>query len=240
MRTANPDNICRVKNFLPLDKFLKFKHFFDTQDMYCDQGIKERAMITVTKGCDYGIYEVVEEYLSDVCGVVSQRFGLGVTDFSGTCFRKWYPGEHQPPHSDCEAIIYEQDDLMKCDPFYNFSSIFLEYAAICYLNDDYEGGEIYFPDYDLSIKPEPNELLFFPGTRFYMHGVKEVTSGNRMVVQNFLTTNKLRYLWEKFIQGEESLNFINYSQEEMFTNKVDFNRSNLPYTSPYRLAIYDS
>lgn len=233
MRKANPDNIVRIKNFLDPVQFSTFKSFFETQDMYTDPDIKERAMITVNP--NYEIFESSHKYIQKICSVISYRFGLQVADFAGTCFRKWYPGEYQRPHSDCEAKIYEDGETLKCDPFYNFSSLFLEYGALTYLNDDYEGGEIYFPDYDLEIKPEPNEFIFFPGTRLYMHGVKEVTSGNRIVVQNFLTTTKLRYIWEKFVQGKEELNFIDYSQKEMMVSRVDFNRSNLPMNCPYKL-----
>lgn len=54
-----------------------------------------------------------------------------------------------------------------------------EYAALLYLNKDYDGGEINFPDIDLCLKPNPTTLIFFKGDNTLMHEVKEVTSGER-------------------------------------------------------------
>lgn len=36
-------------------------------------------------------------------------------------------------------------------------------SALIYINDDYVGGEIGFPDYDIKIKPKKNDLIVFCG-----------------------------------------------------------------------------
>lgn len=48
----------------------------------------------------------------------------------------------------------------------------LTVGALVYLNDNYEGGELYFPEYDVLIKPKAGDLVFFP-CHFY-HEVKTV------------------------------------------------------------------
>jgi predicted 2-oxoglutarate/Fe(II)-dependent dioxygenase YbiX len=64
-------------------------------------------------------------------------------------------------------------------------------VAILYLNDDYEGGELYFPtltgnDDDagkpLRLKPKAGEVVIFGGDDRYLHGVDEVTVGERYCV----------------------------------------------------------
>jgi predicted 2-oxoglutarate/Fe(II)-dependent dioxygenase YbiX len=64
-------------------------------------------------------------------------------------------------------------------------------VAILYLNDDYEGGELYFPtltgnDDDagkpLRLKPKSGEIVIFGGDDRYLHGVDEVTAGERYCV----------------------------------------------------------
>ncbi len=37
-------------------------------------------------------------------------------------------------------------------------------SALVYINDDYIGGEIGFPDYDIKIKPKKNDLIVFCGS----------------------------------------------------------------------------
>lgn len=52
-------------------------------------------------------------------------------------------------------------------------------ASIYYINDDYVGGEIVFPDHNLKIKPKPNSLIIFPGNENYLHEVLRIIKGDR-------------------------------------------------------------
>ena len=47
----------------------------------------------------------------------------------------------------------------------------LDYSAIFYLNEDYEGGEINFPNFDLTIKPE--RICLTPAGLEHSHSVSE-------------------------------------------------------------------
>lgn len=53
------------------------------------------------------------------------------------------------------------------------------YVMGIFLNDDYEGGEITFPNSNKALKPPTGSLLLFPGFRSE-HGVNEITSGVRI------------------------------------------------------------
>lgn len=58
-------------------------------------------------------------------------------------------------------------------------------SVLGYLNDDYEGGELYFPQHDYVIRPKKNMLILFPGNTHYVHGVSEVTSGTRYTISQW-------------------------------------------------------
>lgn len=60
-------------------------------------------------------------------------------------------------------------------------------ATLVYINSDYSGGEIYFPGYDISIKPEAGDLVFFPDNPNYVHGVKPILSGVRYTTPRWFT-----------------------------------------------------
>lgn len=60
-------------------------------------------------------------------------------------------------------------------------------ATLIYLNNDYDGGEIYFPEYDISYKPEPGDLITFPDNAEYIHGVKTVSNGDRYTLPRWFT-----------------------------------------------------
>lgn len=54
-----------------------------------------------------------------------------------------------------------------------------DFAAIYYINDDYSGGEINFPDHKLKIKPKANSFITFPSNSDYWHEVLENTGKER-------------------------------------------------------------
>lgn len=69
----------------------------------------------------------------------------------------------------------------------------LEYAALLYTNTQgkhYTGGEIYFPQQDLSFSPEAGTLIFFKGDEDKPHGVKPVLSGYRENIIMFFSSEK--------------------------------------------------
>ena len=58
---------------------------------------------------------------------------------------------------------------------------------VYYVNDDYIGGEISFPRFNLTYKPLANELIIFPSTYVYNHSVLPVIEGTRYAVVSWLT-----------------------------------------------------
>ena len=59
-------------------------------------------------------------------------------------------------------------------------------SMIYYLNDNYSGGEITFPRFDITIKPKANQMIIFPSTYVYNHSVSPVTEGTRYSVVSWL------------------------------------------------------
>jgi len=53
----------------------------------------------------------------------------------------------------------------------------IRYAAVMYINDDYNSGEIFFKKRQIVLKPKSRDLLFFPGNSEYEHGVRRVSDG---------------------------------------------------------------
>lgn len=60
-------------------------------------------------------------------------------------------------------------------------------ATLIYINDDYEGGEIYFPELGVEIKPKAGDLIMFPDNPNFIHGVKPITSGVRFTTPRWFT-----------------------------------------------------
>lgn len=89
---------------------------------------------------------------------------------------RWYPGQEQHPHAD------DMTNVENTDWFHH-----RHFGAILYLNDDYLGGETYYPDHGISIKPETGMLAIHPGDTNHMHGVTKIEGGTRYTVASFWT-----------------------------------------------------
>lgn len=61
-----------------------------------------------------------------------------------------------------------------------------EISVMYYLNDDYEGGSVNFPELGISYQPKANELLVFPSTDNFNYSISSVTSGTKYSVVTYL------------------------------------------------------
>jgi hypothetical protein len=63
----------------------------------------------------------------------------------------------------------------------------IKHAAVIYINDDYNGGEIFWAKKNFEMKPAPGDLLLFGGDPEWEHGVRFVTEGPmRYVLPGFI------------------------------------------------------
>lgn len=59
-------------------------------------------------------------------------------------------------------------------------------STVYYLNDNYLGGEISFPRFNITFKPKANQMIVFPSTYVYNHSVSPVTEGERYAVVSWM------------------------------------------------------
>jgi hypothetical protein len=71
---------------------------------------------------------------------------------------------------------------------WNLKNPSLEYSFVVYLNDNYVGGEIFWPNHGIELKPEAGSIVIFPSKEPYLHGVNEIKEGNKIFVPHFWRT----------------------------------------------------
>jgi len=64
-----------------------------------------------------------------------------------------------------------------------------DYTGLAYLNDEFKGGELVFPDLDVVITPKPGLLVAFPSNHKFVHAVPKVLSGKRYSLPVWFTVN---------------------------------------------------
>lgn len=93
-------------------------------------------------------------------------------------FQRTFVQPDQPPHSDSTGNNGEDNGTSH-----------RKFSSLLYLNDKFDGGNLWFPNQNIEVVPKPNTLVLFPATFEYMHGVKAVTNGIRYSILEFWTYN---------------------------------------------------
>lgn len=134
-------------------------------------------------------FNILKNAMDRLQDAIEMHFGRPLEEgFPG--IRVWGTGEYQPLHADGE------------DPEGHPNEAYIvDYGSVIYLNDDYEGGEIYFPDQGIDFKPKAGTVVFFPSNNMFIHGVKEITNGNRYTCPQFWIPTKYK-IFEKKIRSE--------------------------------------
>lgn len=158
---ASIDNIRCLENVLsPKEHKVLLEYVKNT-----DSWVKQPWLVwTITPGFfPKNILEILKKIFNEVWKKSTDFYDVKIDPFSdsGLSILKFEEGFHLTVHVDTASA--ELNHI----------------ASIYYINDDYEGGEINFPDYNLKIKPKANSLLFFPGNEDYEHEVTKILSGDR-------------------------------------------------------------
>jgi len=103
-----------------------------------------------------------------VKSAVRQVWNLNLDNHQGAQVIRYRPGGHYCAHAD--AALDQEDRYV---------------TVLCYLNDDFEGGQTTFPYLDnLSIQPESGKAVIFPST--YIHRAEPVLSGEKFAIVTWL------------------------------------------------------
>lgn len=82
-------------------------------------------------------------------------------------------------------VKYGQDQHFQVHSDHGYSYICV-LSSVGYINDDYEGGELFFDKFNLKIKPKAGDLYLFPSSYIYSHAALPVTSGVKYSIVTML------------------------------------------------------
>jgi hypothetical protein len=113
---------------------------------------------------------------------ISQQYNLPKLFNDGFAIVRWFPGMEQQPHSD------DMKDFLGNDE--NNINRYREFGAIIYLNDNFIGGETYYPKNNFLVKPKVGTLAMHPGNSDHLHGVSKIKDNIRYTIATFWTTDE--------------------------------------------------
>ena len=95
---------------------------------------------------------------------------------------KYSPGHSIGPHSDA-ALPYQGNSLEPA----SLAPIKNTLTSVLFLNDQYEGGDVVFRMWGITIKPEYGSMLIYPSSFIGCHEVSPVMAGDRWVFIRWFT-----------------------------------------------------
>ena len=101
----------------------------------------------------------------DICNRATRKLNSFITDKNTYelspfySMRRHYPTDGMPDHNDQQNSPKQRQ------------------SAVIYLNDDSNGGELYFRDQKIELKPKAYSIGIFNNGADYMHGVRTVLDG---------------------------------------------------------------
>jgi len=193
------DNVLVVKNYL-LDSEIKYFNDFinnTSEDEWLIEYMSNLKPFCLEKfGRDdvenlvaEGLFEITQNWEDKNLNISKQSISATITERINNFIYQIEPdiacngfGSIQRMQEGVELKCHTDQDT---DPS-------IRYAAIIYLNNNYNDGQLFFKNKNLELKPEPGSLLLFPGNEDYHHGVRKVSSGPiRYVIVGFI--KKINY-----------------------------------------------
>lgn len=153
--------------------------FFMWKPVCFDQPEK---FLSERKNTSFDIVEKLVHQMHDA----ANRYTMSDMRLAKVIVHKYGPGSSGPEHTDIFPL-----------------------ATLAYLNDDYEGGEIYFSNTGLSLKPGRGSVLAFDGGGVNKHGVSKISGvSSRYVIVAFWEyahDEKLFEFWSRESEPEDKL-----------------------------------
>lgn len=180
--SADPENIVIIENFIAPEHLQMLQDYCATiQEWHSGGGDTGSDSLSSYRAMEQNapeLYKIMRGYMKDIQDKLEFKFGRNL-ERAEPGIRRWVPGEYIDLHADGETAA----------GIPSFAYI-VDYGSIIYINDDYEGGELWFPAYKLKFKPKAGTLVFFPSNNRYAHCVTEVSSGLRFTSAHFWTPTK--------------------------------------------------
>ena len=81
---------------------------------------------------------------------------------------------------------YNENVLMGPHLDLNENNSYLQYTVVVYMNDNYEGGELSFPNHNITIKPTAGSIAIYPSGDPFLHESKNIIKGNKILITHHL------------------------------------------------------
>ena len=173
VETEDVKNIYVYENFISSEDLLKINDYIQSSTFVSD-AVHEFPYETLDFGQEKEFLSMIRSYRDKAASLLEETFDCKVVLSEIYGLTKFKTGENLNEHAD--KVCASWRDL----------------STSLYYNDDYEGGELYFSQYDITFKPKAGMMIYFPAGANYQHRVNYVTSGTRYATTTFWKVEEWR------------------------------------------------
>lgn len=178
------DEIIIKENFFEEDELLflleaaKINTYWQSQSHdFWKNRVVNLSQLYIKKECPESIEYFLKLISSKINELICNYFFVEKAYVDTIDLVRWPSGKFQSPHVD--EIPHKHR----------------KWGSIIYLNNDFYGGETYYPNIDLVVKPKPGMLIIHRGDEIHRHGVTEVSGETRYTISSFWGLEKDKCLW---------------------------------------------
>jgi len=130
----------------------------------------------VAERIDMGSDPEITRLANNICRhiytrIVAPYYKVEIDWFEVPHMLRYSPGGNYVAHSDCENWDTHGNRWVK--------GVDRDYSSILYLNSDFSGGSLAFPNLNLRLHPQTGMLVTFPSDHRFLHAAEETLSGTR-------------------------------------------------------------
>ena len=130
----------------------------------------------ITETIDLADYktDVLREVVRGYRDYVTRFFRQELDTIEQPSVLKYGPGGRYNAHSDSEYWDEASHTWKR--------SLERDYSILVYLNEGFEGGALFFPNFEYRIRPKRGMMIAFPSDHRYIHAAEPLISGTRFAV----------------------------------------------------------
>jgi hypothetical protein len=194
---ASPDHIKVFDNFIEpddlkvLDRLCRNATAFDDwygqkscpSEEYIECAIgayKERCIEYRSQTASSKYSLILSKYSKRITEMISYEAGHRLVPMFDLCRMETADGGYCPGHTDAEGLGPHGSSYMpEYSPFHIYEPNIIDMSVNIYVNNDFEGGQLHFPKFGITVEHTPGQLVWFPGSAEYEHGVHKIKGNPR-------------------------------------------------------------
>ena len=151
------------------------------EDKYIQVGSESKLLNKIYEAIDENINGCIEEYIKKF-----KYYGNYITRKEEYCLMRYKKGSTQEEHVDILPIEDDEQDDEEERDIEILSSSARKLSVMIFLNDDYEGGNIYFPYQKVNYKPTKGDVLVFDCSALHPYSCEKLTKGKKYVIHTWM------------------------------------------------------